>query len=65
MQYFVKGQTKKLSQKFPGGLSGCDDVTKCLLEKCLTMLPDPLHDIAKLVSKKQPLSKDESQRAQN
>ena len=63
VQYFVKNQTSKLSRKFLGGLSGCYEVTKDHLDRCLTMLPD-LHDIAKLVSKKKPLSKDESQRAQ-
>ena len=64
IQYFVKDQSKKiLSQKFLDGLTGCDGVTRCILDKSLKMMPD-LHAIAKTVIAKHPLSKERSHQAQ-
>ena len=64
MSYFVHRQTMKLSDKFLETVDGCKGVTRQLILNCLDHHIPDLSRMKVDISAKQPLSKDNSTRAQ-
>jgi hypothetical protein len=62
--YFVTGQKSKLSDKFIKTVDGCEEVSRFLILNCLEHHIPELSRIKEEISAMQPLSTDDSNRAQ-